>query len=246
MLRQSATQLAKRAVPTVAQTTLPIVGTDELFPIRRVFCVGQNYASHAAEMGAPHTAARKEPFFFTKPADAVTTAATMPYPTKTNDLHHEVELVAAIGKGGKDIPAASVSDHLFGFAVGIDLTKRDKQLIAKETGKPWDMWKGFDNSAPCSEIVPLPAEAKHYTEFLPLSSKITLHINGEVRQQDNLSSMIWNVEELISILSTYVELQPGDLVYTGTPSGVGSIQRGDKVVAEVEGVAVLNLTVTNE
>ena len=249
MLRASATSQfsSKTPIPTVVVPTLPILGTKTSFPIHRVYCVGQNYVAHANEMGvsAADLAARKEPFFFMKPADAVSTNPTLEFPCKTTDLQHEVELVAAIGKGGKDIPVEKATEHLFGFAVGLDMTKRDLQAVAKKNGKPWDLSKGFDYSAPCSELVPLPESVAHYTEVLPLeTTEISLVVNGEVRQKDTLSSMIYKLEELISILSTYVELLPGDLIYTGTPAGVSGLKEGDSLEAKVEGVATLKLAVT--
>jgi fumarylpyruvate hydrolase len=189
-------------------------------------------------MGAAVDKSATEPFFFQKPSDAVTTLKEIPYPTRTNDFQYEVELVAVIGKGGSSIKKEAVTDHLFGFALGIDLTRRDIQKVAKTTGRPWDLGKGFDLSAPCTEIIPLPPNATHYTEVLPLDSRIYLKVNGEIKQDDKLKSMIWPVEDLVAILSTYVELQPGDLIYAGTPAGVGPIKPGDVVEANIEGLGV--------
>ena len=217
-------------------TTLPVDGDERRFPVRRVFCVGRNYAGHAREMG--HDPDREPPFFFTKPADAVVPGGgTIPYPPATRDLHHEVELVVALGKGGADIPEAQALDHVFGYAVGIDLTRRDLQAEAKEQRRPWDMAKAFDRSAPMSPLRPV-AQIGH-----PESNPIRLAVNGQVRQASTLAHHIWSVAETIAYLSGLVELAPGDLIFMGTPEGVGAAVRGDLLEASIEGVGELRLTI---
>jgi len=214
-----------------AVVAVPVAGGGS-FPVRRVFCVGRNYAEHAREMGGDPT--REEPFFFTKPADALLiNGADMPYPSKTADLHHEMELVIAIGTGGKDIPEAEALSHVYGYAAGLDMTRRDLQNTAKKTGRPWDMAKGFDLSGPIGEIVPA-SQAGH-----PAAGKIALTVNGTVRQSSDLAKQIWNVEETISYLSGLVELQPGDLIFTGTPEGVAAVGKGDVLEGEIAGVGTV-------
>lgn len=213
------------AVPSVG-----VKGSNGRFPIRRVFCVGRNYAAHAREMGNDPT--REPPFFFTKPADAVVPASgTVPYPPLTEDLHHEIELVVAIGKSGSNIDPGKALDYVWGYAVGVDLTRRDLQSEAKKLSRPWDWGKAFDASAPCSDIVPV-QETGH-----PANGAIWLKVNGEMRQQGTLDELIWPVADVIAYVSRSVTLAPGDLIYTGTPAGVGALQPGDKVTAGVEGVA---------
>jgi len=216
--------------PAIA--TVPVAGGG-LFPVRRIFCVGRNYAEHTREMGGDPD--REEPFFFTKPADAVVTGgADTPYPTKTSDLHHEMELVVAIGKGGKDIAEADALAHVYGYAAGLDMTRRDLQAAAKKAARPWDMSKGFDQSAPIGEIVPA-AKAGH-----PDAGLIELKVNGAVRQTSDLSKMIWNVPETIAYLSGLVELAPGDLIMTGTPEGVAAVKRGDLMEGTIAGVGTVS------
>jgi len=214
-----------------AVVAVPVAGGGS-FPVRRVFCVGRNYAEHAREMGGDPT--REEPFFFTKPADALLiNGADMPYPSKTADLHHEMELVVAIGTGGKDIPEGEALSHVYGYAAGLDMTRRDLQNTAKKTGRPWDMAKGFDLSGPIGEIVPA-SQAGH-----PAAGKIALTVNGTVRQTSDLAKQIWNVEETISYLSGLVELKPGDLIFTGTPEGVAAVGKGDVLEGEIAGVGTV-------
>ena len=218
-------------IPEVTPPTLAIVGTTDRFPVRRIFCVGQNYADHAREMGSDPD--RQQPFFFSKPADAVVASGTtLPFPTQTNDLHHEVELVVAIGVGGKDVAATEAAAMIFGAGVGIDLTRRDLQAVAKKAGRPWDMAKGFDRSAPISALTPGQPAAQ---------GAIALAVDGETRQSGDLSMMIWSVEEVIAALSTFVELAPGDLIFTGTPAGVGPIRRGQRVRATIDGLEPLEI-----
>lgn len=223
------------AVPAPNQPTVPVVGTDALFPVRRIYCVGRNYAEHAREMGFDPD--REPPFFFMKPADAIVgDDATVPYPPKTENFHYEIELVAAIGTGGRDIKVEDALRHVFGYAVGIDLTRRDVQIEARKMGRPWDMGKGFDQSAPCAALVPA-------DQVDPTSGAIWLEVNGKRRQESDLSKLIWSVAEVISYLSGYMELQPGDMIYTGTPEGVGAIVPGDVVTGHVEGVGNIRMTV---
>ncbi|MDP1737398.1 MAG: fumarylacetoacetate hydrolase family protein [Caulobacter sp.] len=211
------------AVPIRPQPTVPVQGSDRPFPVRRILCVGRNYAAHAREMGAD---GRDPPFFFTKPADAVVLpGADVPYPSATADLHHEIELVAAIGEGGA----------LFGLAVGVDLTRRDLQNSFKARGQPWDAAKGFDASAPISAIVP-------WTGPTP-QGRITLSVNGVTKQDGAVADMIWSLEEILVEAGKLWSLEAGDLIYTGTPEGVGPLVRGDRVEGSVEGVGALAFTV---
>jgi fumarylpyruvate hydrolase len=221
----------------ITSSVLPIAGTDQTFPVRRIYCVGQNYADHAREMG--NDPDRNPPFFFTKPADAVVpSGGQAPYPPKTSNLHHEIELVVAIGKGGSDIPVDQALDHVFGYTVGVDLTRRDLQAEAKKAGRPWDMAKGFDHSAPMASLHPA-AEIGH-----PASGRIWLKVNDEARQDSDLAKQIWSVPEAVSYLSTLVRLEPGDLLMTGTPEGVGAMVRGDRISGGIEGVGEITVTIT--
>ena len=224
-------------IPAPPVVTLAVDGDERRFPVRRVFCVGRNYAEHAREMG--HDPDREPPFFFTKPADAlVSDGATIPYPLATRDLHHEVELVVALGKGGTDISAAQALDCIFGYAVGIDLTRRDLQAEAKKLARPWDVGKAFDHSAPCSAIVPA-ARIGH-----PERGRIRLAVNGVTGQDGDLAQMIWSTPEVIAHLSRLFTLAPGDLIFTGTPAGVGPVERGDVLEGQIEGVGDLRVRVT--
>jgi fumarylpyruvate hydrolase len=216
-------------------TALPVIGSGLLYPVRRVWCVGRNYAAHAREMGG---AAADSPFFFAKPADAVVPAGgRVPYPPLTQDLQHEVELVLAIGRAGAGIDAAAACEYLLGYAVGIDLTRRDLQAAARVKGQPWEMGKAFDRSAPVSPLR-LAAEIGH-----PRQAAIRLRVNGTLRQDGDLASMIWPVPQVLAALSRHVELAPGDLVFTGTPAGVGPVLPGDRLHAEIEGVGVLDVEI---
>jgi fumarylpyruvate hydrolase len=207
---------------------VPVVGGGS-FPVRRIFCVGRNYAEHVREMGGDPT--REAPFFFTKPADAVLTGgAEMPYPPGTSDLHHEMELVAAIGSGGSHIKPGDALGHVYGYAAGLDMTRRDLQGEAKKAGRPWDMSKGFDFSAPIGEIVPA-SRIGH-----PARGSIELKVNGKTRQSSDLNRMIWSVAETVAYLSGLVRLAPGDLIFTGTPEGVAAVRRGDLLEGVVESV----------
>ena len=223
-------------IPPVPQPTVEVTGTDARFPVHRIYCVGRNYAKHAREMGMDPD--REPPFFFSKPADALVANGTpVPYPPRTANLHHEIELVVAIGTGGRDIPVANALAHVFGYAVGLDLTRRDQQFAAREQGRPWDVAKGFDHSAPVSAIRPA-AEMGHLEQ-----GAIWLEVNGEQRQRANLCEMIWSVPEIVAELSTYFELRSGDLIFTGTPEGVGPVQRGDSLVGGIDGLETLRITI---
>ncbi len=211
---------------------LPVVGSDERVPIHRVYCVGRNYAEHAIEMGSDPD--REPPFFFCKPADAVVPGGgKVPYPPLTADLQHEIELVVILVRGGRDIAVAQALGCVYGYAVGIDLTRRDLQGEAKKTGRPWDMGKGFDHSAPCSAVNPVSAIGH------PTQGAIWLKVNGALRQSGDLNQQIWKVEETISYLSRFVALAPGDLIFTGTPAGVGRIAPGDRLEAHIDKVGEL-------
>jgi fumarylpyruvate hydrolase len=215
-------------------TTVAVAGTDAVFPVARVFCVGRNYAEHAVEMG--HDPNREPPFFFMKPADAVVPAGTLPFPSHTKDLHHEVELVVALAEGGRDIPVEQALDHVFGYTVGLDMTRRDLQAAAKKAGRPWDMAKGFDQSAPTGPIRAV-EEIGH-----PTRGAVWLRINGEPRQEGDLDQQIWKVPETISVLSTIVSLRAGDHIMTGTPKGVGRDEPGDSLEGHIEGVGELTVS----
>ena len=218
------------------QAAVAVEGDKRLFPVRRIFCVGRNYADHAREMGADPI--RELPFFFCKPADAlVADGATIPYPPQTKDLQHEVELVAAIAKGGANIARESALNHVFGYGVGIDLTRRDLQQEAKDKKRPWDWGKGFDHSAPCSALQPA-SRIGH-----PAKGRIHLAVNGQTKQDGNLDQMIWPLPDCVAIISQSMRLEAGDLIYTGTPAGVAAVNPGDVLSAEVDGVAKLTVTI---
>jgi fumarylpyruvate hydrolase len=215
------------AIPAPPPPTTPVEG-GQVFPVRRVLCVGRNYEAHAREMGAD---TRDPPFFFSKPADGlVPPGRDVPYPSQTSDLHHEMELVIALKSGGRDIAVADALNHVFGYAAGVDLTRRDLQNAAKKAGRPWEASKTFDDSAPISAIRPWPRGAE------PPQGRITLSVNGQVRQDAHVSDMIWNVAEIIAEASKLWTLAAGDLIYTGTPEGVGAIARGERVEGSIEGV----------
>jgi len=217
--------------PPVA--AVPIVGSDAVYPVRRILCVGRNYAAHRREMGGDD---REPPFFFAKPADAIAPPGTeVPYPSVTHNLHHEIELVVALGSGGAGVPVDAALSLVFGYAVGVDLTRRDLQNAAKDKGQPWDAAKGFDRSAPISAI--------RRDIAMPPAGAIRLTVNGAVRQDGLIADMIWNVPEIIAEASKLWRLAAGDLIYTGTPEGVGPLIRGDRLEGEVEGVGALAFTI---
>jgi len=217
--------------------SVPVVGKAERFPVHRIYCVGRNYEEHAKEMGFT---GREPPFFFMKPADAVLVVnagetGDMPYPSLTKNLHHEIELVVAIGKGGKNIQAADALSHIYGYAVGLDMTRRDLQNDMKKQGRPWCIGKGFDHSAPIGPITPaaLAGDVAH--------AEIYVQVNGQDRQRSHVSQLIWNIAETIEHVSAAWELQPGDLIYTGTPEGVGAVVAGDTMVGAVAGLGELKV-----
>lgn len=227
-------------LPPPVQASVPVVGHSERFPVHRIYCVGRNYAEHAKEMGFT---GREAPFFFMKPADAVLCAdegavLSMPYPSLTNNLHHEIELVVAIGKGGKHIPAAQAMEHIWGYAVGLDMTRRDLQNDMKKQGRPWCIGKAFEASAPISAITPA-AQAGDVQH-----AEIWLQVNGQDRQRSNVNQLIWNIAETIEHLSNAWELQPGDLIMTGTPEGVGAVQTGDVLEGGISGLGTLRVNIT--
>ncbi|MDF3980543.1 fumarylacetoacetate hydrolase family protein [Luteibacter sp. PPL201] len=224
-------------IPPPALPSLPVAGRAERFPVRRIFCIGRNYADHAKEMGA--TPDRTNPMFFTKPADAVVTDGNdVPYPSATNDLHHEVEMVVALGAGGSDLSPDDAARLVWGYGVGLDLTRRDLQAQAKAKGAPWDVAKGFDHSAPVSALVP--ADQSRPVDATPIS----LEVNGQVRQSATLGDMLFSVPEILSHLSRLFELKAGDLVFTGTPAGVSALSRGDCFVARLGDIATLEGRIT--
>ena len=219
--------------------SVPVFGSALRFPVHRIYCVGRNYEEHAKEMGF---SGREAPFFFMKPADALVVVKPgetghMPYPTLTSNLHHEIELVVALGKGGKNIAAADAHKHIFGYAVGLDMTRRDLQNEMKKLGRPWSISKGFDHSAPIGAITPA-ADAPDIA-----SAEILLQVNGQQRQRSQIAKLIWNISEVIEHLSAAWELQSGDLIYTGTPEGVGAVVSGDSMNASITGLQSITVTV---
>ena len=225
--------------PPATVPSVPVLGTPERFPVHRIYCVGRNYEDHAKEMGFT---GREPPFFFLKPADAIVpveagTTSTIPYPSLTKNLHHEIELVVAIGVGGANIQAADAHRHIFGYAVGLDMTRRDLQTDMKKQGRPWCIGKGYDASAPIGPITPA-ANAGNIAQ-----AGLWLRVNGADRQRSNVGKLIWNIGEIIEHLSAAWELQPGDLIYTGTPEGVAAVVSGDDMVGGVDGLESLTITV---
>jgi fumarylpyruvate hydrolase len=218
-----------------AVVSLPIRGSADRFPVRRIYCVGRNYAAHAIEMG--HDPDREPPFFFQKNPDNLVQDGRFPYPPRTRDVHHEIELVVALAKGGSDIAPERALDHVFGYAVGIDMTRRDLQAQAKDAGRPWEVGKAFEHSVPCGELVPARAIGH------PERGAIWLEVNGERRQEGDLAQLIWKVPEVIAELSKLFALAPGDLIMTGTPAGVGAVDRGDVMRGGVAGVGEITAAV---
>jgi len=224
-------------IPAAPTPSVPVVGTEERFPVHRIYCVGRNYEDHAKEMGFT---GREPPFFFMKPADAIFAVAEgetgrVPYPALTSNLHHEIELVVAIGKGGSNISAADALQHIYGYAVGLDMTRRDLQNDMKKQGRPWEIGKAFEHSAPIAPIVPA-ARAGDVGQ-----AAIWLAVNGAERQRSNVSKLIWNIAETIEVLSQAWELQPGDLIFTGTPEGVAAVVKGDLLEGGVDGLPALRI-----
>ncbi|MEQ1818293.1 MAG: fumarylacetoacetate hydrolase family protein [Terricaulis sp.] len=218
------------------QPSVAVAGSDRRFPVRRIFCVGRNYADHVREMG--NDPKSEPPLFFSKPADAVVeSGAVIAYPSNTSNFHHEVELVIAIGAGGSNIDEASALSHVWGYGVGVDLTRRDRQAEAKKAGTPWDTAKGFDNSAPISALTPLAASGD------AANARIWIKVNGEIRQDANTRDMIWSLPEVIAAISRWWELKPGDLIFTGSPSGVSALNPGDVIECGVDGLAPLTFSI---
>ncbi len=218
--------------PVVA---LPVVGSDALFPVRRVYCIGRNYAAHAIEMG--HDPDREDPFFFQKNPDNLDTSGEFPYPPKSSDVHHEVEMAVMLKSGGRNIPVEKALDCVYGYAASLDMTRRDLQGAQKKLGRPWEIGKAFEASAPIGPVHPA-SEVGHLDQ-----GKIALTVNGEVRQEGDLNQMIWKVPEQISYLSDYYELAPGDVILSGTPSGVAAVQKGDVMEVAIEGLGTLTVKV---
>lgn len=227
--------MSSYVIPAPAQAFVPVAGGGA-FPVRRIYCVGRNYAEHAREMG--HDPDRELPFFFMKPADSLLVGGRdMPYPSMTQDLHHELELVVALESGGSDIPASEALGRVWGYAAGLDMTRRDLQGEAKKLGRPWDMGKGFDHSAPIGEL-------RRAEGFDPGKGRIELQVNGAIRQRSDLSKLIWSVPETIAYLSKLVRLEAGDLIFTGTPEGVAAVQRGDILDGMVDGLPPVRMRVS--
>ncbi|WP_298718073.1 fumarylacetoacetate hydrolase family protein [uncultured Oceanisphaera sp.] len=224
--------------PAKEQTVAVVASTDALFPVHRIFCVGRNYHAHAAEMGVSVDKSKNEPFYFTKhPSSLIPSGREIAYPLQTGNYHYEMELVVAIGKEGFEVAESDANDIIFGYASGLDMTRRDLQLKARETGRPWDLGKDFEESAVISAIVP-----KEVTGIVE-SGNIELAVDGEVKQKSDLTKLIWNVPEIIAHLSKFYHLQPGDLIFTGTPEGVGAVVAGDKITGTVEGVGDVSLII---
>ncbi|AUL47752.1 5-carboxymethyl-2-hydroxymuconate isomerase [Bordetella trematum] len=226
-------------IPPMETVALPVAGSNAAFPVRRVYCVGRNYAEHAKEMGFT---GREDPFFFNKPADAVTVVAdgdtgVLPYPPRTSNLHYEMELVVVLNKGGKNLTVEQAGDCVWGYALGLDMTRRDLQGEAKKLGRPWEVGKGFDFSAPMGPVHP-----RSVVGTLEKGA-IWLDVNGQRKQSSDIDQMIWNIPESLAYLSTLFELQPGDIVFTGTPEGVGAVVQGDEIVGGVEGLGELRVRI---
>lgn len=222
--------------PPAPRVALPVRGSELLFPARRIYCVGRNYAEHAREMG--HDPDREPPFFFQKNPDNLRTDGVFPYPPLSTDVHFEIELVVALAAGGRDIPVSEAAARVFGYAVGLDMTRRDLQAQAKKAGRPWEAAKAFESSAPCGPVAKVSDLGGH-----PVKGAISLRRNGEIQQSADLSDLIWNVPETIAKLSELFELAPGDLIFTGTPAGVGPVRPGDLLRGEIEGIGALDVVV---
>jgi len=227
--------MTKFVIDPAPQVCLPIRGSNESFPVRRIYCIGRNYADHAIEMG--HDPNKEPPFFFQKNAQNVDTSGTFPYPPQTSDVHHEMELVVALKSGGADISLENALEHVYGYGLGLDMTRRDLQGEAKKLGRPWEVGKSFEKSAPMSELV-LASETGHLDQ-----GRICLKVNGEIKQDGDLNQMIWKVPEMIAYLSRFYDIAGGDLIMSGTPAGVGPIQRGDKMECEIEHLGTMTIEV---
>jgi fumarylpyruvate hydrolase len=227
--------MTKYIIEPAARASLPVRGSEQRFPVRRVYCIGRNYAAHSIEMGGDPN--RESPFFFQKNPDNLDASGEFPYPVKSSDVHHEIELVVALKSGGVNISVDNALEHVYGYAIGIDMTRRDLQAEMKQTRRPWEIGKAFERSAPIGPIIPA-SEIGH-----PDSGSISLKVNNHQRQQGNLNQMIWKVPEMITYLSEYFEIGAGDLIMSGTPAGVGPVVRGDVMVAAIEGIGELVVTV---
>ena len=231
--------MAQYIIPPPPQPALPVHdgghGEDALYPVRRVYCIGQNYAAHTIEMGGDPD--KTPPFFFQKNPDNVNTSGRFPYPPQSDDVHFEIEMVVALMRGGRDIAVGDALDYVYGYAVGLDMTRRDLQSLAKKSGRPWEIGKAFEASAPMGALHPVSAVG-HLN-----SGRIALSVNGVIRQQGDLNQMIWKVPEIIAYLSRYYDIAEGDVIMTGTPAGVGAIQQGDALVGEIEGLGALAVKV---
>ena len=223
------------AIETPPVVGLPVAGQDTLFPVRRIYCIGRNYAAHAIEMG--HDPDREDPFFFQKNSNNLDPSGTFPYPPHTSDVHHEAEMLVALKSGGTNIPVESALDHVFGYGLALDMTRRDLQGAAKKAGRPWEIGKAFERSGPCGPIHTV-SEVGH-----PDQGRVELKVNGEVRQEGDLNQMIWKVPEMIAYLSEYFELAPGDVILSGTPSGVGPVVVGDTMELSIDGLGSLTVKV---
>lgn len=227
--------MSKHVIETPAQSALPVVGSDATFPVRRIYCIGRNYAAHAIEMG--HDPDREAPFFFQKNPNNLDPSGEFPYPAHSQDVHHEAEMLVALKSGGRDIPVSGALSHVYGYGLALDMTRRDLQGEMKKAGRPWEIGKAFENSAPCGPVFPA-EQVGHLTE-----GRVTLNVNGELRQDGDLNQMIWKVPEMIAYLSQYFELAAGDVILSGTPSGVGPVQVGDVVDMSIEGLGALTVKV---
>ena len=227
--------MTKFVIDPAPQVCLPIRGSNESFPVRRIYCIGRNYADHAIEMG--HDPNKEPPFFFQKNAQNVDTSGTFPYPPQTSDVHHEMELVVALKSGGAEISLENALEHVYEYGLGLDMTRRDLQGEAKKLGRPWEVGKSFEKSAPMSELVPA-SETGHLDQV-----RICLKINDEIKQDGDLNQMIWKVPEMIAYLSRFYDIAGGDLIMSGTPAGVGPIQRGDKMECEIEHLGTMTIEV---
>lgn len=227
--------MTRFVIETPPITALPIVGQDSVFPVRRVYCIGRNYAAHAIEMG--HDPDREDPFFFQKNPDNLCVSEQFPYPPCSADVHHEGEMLIALKSGGRDIPVTKALEHVFGYGLALDMTRRDLQATAKTAGRPWEIGKAFEHSAPCGPVHPV-ARVGH-----PTKGRVAVHVNGTIRQEGDLSQMIWKVPEMISYLSKYFELAAGDIILSGTPSGVGPVAKGDRIDLAIAGLGEITVQV---
>ena len=227
--------MSKLVIDRPREVTLPVVGTDAVFPVRRVYCIGRNYAAHTIEMGGDPD--REAPFFFQKNPDNLDLSGVFPYPSMTSDVHHEIEMIVALRSGGRNIPLERALDRVFGYGVALDMTRRDLQGEQKKLGRPWEIGKAFERSAPVGPLYPV-TDVGH-----PDKGRIALTINGEIKQEGDLGQMIWKVPEMISYLSNYYELAAGDVILSGTPSGVGAVQIGDRMEGEIDGLGKLSVVV---